>query len=48
MHAHVSICVRLFLGDILDIAYESIETNLSSDVMKDYIPYAVKYDMSSF
>lgn len=37
----------LKIGDILDIAYESIETNLSLDVMKDYIPYAVKYDMST-
>ncbi|MBR6504450.1 MAG: LCP family protein [Clostridia bacterium] len=35
------------IDDILDIAYESIETNLSLDVMKDYIPYAVKYDMST-
>jgi len=37
----------LKIGDILDLAYESIETNLSLDVMKDYIPYAVKYDMST-
>jgi len=37
----------LKIGDILDIAYESIETNLSLDVMKDYIPYAVNYDMST-
>ena len=37
----------LKIGDILDIAYESIETNLSLDIMKDYIPYAVNYDMST-
>jgi len=37
----------LKIGDILDIAYESIETNLSLDVMKDYIPYVVNYDMST-
>jgi len=37
----------LKIGDILDIAYESIETNLSLDVMKDYIPYAVNFDMST-
>ena len=37
----------LKIGDILNIAYESIETNIPLDVMKDYIPYLVNYDMST-
>lgn len=33
----------LKVGDFLDIAYRNIKTNLSIDVIKDYIPYAVSF-----
>lgn len=32
--------------DLIDIAYEYIKTNISIDVMKDYVPYAVNFDTS--
>lgn len=32
------------LNEIIDIAYEYIETNLTISVMKDYIPYAVEFN----
>lgn len=33
----------LKVGDFLDIAYRNIKTNLSADIIKDYIPYAVNF-----
>lgn len=32
------------IGEILDIAYEYVETNLTLSVMKDYIPYALEFN----
>lgn len=32
------------INEIIDIAYEYIETNLTLSVMKDYIPYAIKFN----
>lgn len=33
--------------ELLDIAYENIETNISIDVAKDYVPYAVNFETSN-
>lgn len=32
------------IGEILDIAYEYIETNVTLSVLKDYIPYALQFN----
>lgn len=32
------------IGEIIDIAYEYVETNLTLSVMKDYIPYAIDFN----
>ena len=37
----------LKIKEIIDIAYEYIETNLSVSVVKDYVPYAVNIDINS-
>lgn len=37
----------LQLKTLLDIAFESIKTNVSLDVMKDYIPYVVDFDTAN-
>ena len=37
----------LKLGELLDIAYNNVETNLSISVIKDYIPYAVEFDTTN-
>ena len=37
----------LKIKDIIDLAYEYVETNLSISVVKDYVPYAINLDMSS-
>ena len=37
----------LKIKDIIDIAYEYIETNLSISVIKDYVPYAINLDINS-
>lgn len=36
----------LKIKDIIDIAYEYVETNLSISVIKDYVPYAVNVDIA--
>lgn len=33
----------LKVGDFIDIAYRNIKTNLSVDIVKDYLPYAVNF-----
>lgn len=35
------------IKDIIDIAYEYVETNLSVSTIKDYVPYAVNIDIDS-
>lgn len=35
------------IKDIIDIAYEYVETNLPVSVMKDYVPYAVNIDIEA-
>ncbi len=37
----------LKIKDIIDIAYEYVETNLSVATIKDYVPYAINLDISS-
>ena len=37
----------LKVGDFVDIAYRNIKTNLSIDVVKDYLPYAVNFSTES-
>lgn len=37
----------LKVKEIVDIAYEYVETNLSVSVIKDYVPYAVNIDVSN-
>ena len=37
----------LKIKEIVDIAYEYVETNLSVSVIKDYVPYAVNIDVNS-
>lgn len=37
----------LKVKEIVDIAYEYVETNLSISVIKDYVPYAVNIDVSN-
>lgn len=37
----------LKVKEIVDIAYEYVETNLSVSVIKDYVPYAVNVDVSN-
>lgn len=37
----------LKIKDIIDLAYEHIETNLSIAAVKDYVPYAINLDTSS-
>ena len=37
----------LKIGEIVDLVYEYVETNLSISVIKDYIPYAVNLDTST-
>lgn len=37
----------LKIKEIIDIAYEYVETNLSVSVIKDYAPYAVNIDVNS-
>jgi len=37
----------LKIKDIIDIVYEYVETNLSIATIKDYVPYAVKFDIST-
>lgn len=37
----------LKIKDIIDIAYEYIETNLSISTIKDYVPYAINIDIDS-
>ena len=37
----------LKVKEIIDIAYEYVETNLSISVIKDYVPYAVNVDVNS-
>ena len=37
----------LKIKEIIDIAYEYVETNLSVSVIKDYVPYAVNIDINS-
>ena len=37
----------LKIKDIIDIAYEYVETNLSISVIKDYVPYAINIDVDS-
>lgn len=32
------------IGEILDIAYEYVETNVTLSVLKDYIPYALEFN----
>ena len=36
----------LKIKDIIDIAYEYIETNLSVSTIKDYVPYAINIDIA--
>lgn len=35
------------IKDIIDIAYEYVETNLSISTIKDYVPYAINIDVSN-
>ena len=35
------------MKEIVDIAYEYVETNLSVSVIKDYIPYAINIDINN-
>lgn len=37
----------LKIKEIIDIAYEYVETNLSVSIIKDYVPYAVNMDISN-
>ena len=37
----------LKIKDIIDIAYEYIETNLSISVIKDYVPYAINVNIDA-
>lgn len=37
----------LKIKDIIDIAYEYVETNLSISTIKDYVPYAINIDINS-
>ena len=37
----------LKVKEIIDIAYEYVETNLSVSVIKDYVPYAVNIDINN-
>ena len=37
----------LKVKEIIDIAYEYVETNLSISVIKDYVPYAVSIDVNN-
>ena len=37
----------LKIKDIIDIAYEYVETNLSISIIKDYVPYAINIDIDS-
>lgn len=37
----------LKIKEIIDIAYEYVETNLSVSVLKDYVPYAVNIDVNN-
>ena len=37
----------LKLKEIVDIAYEYVETNLSVSIIKDYVPYAVNIDVNA-
>ena len=37
----------LKIKEIVDIAYEYVETNLSISVIKDYVPYAVNIDVNN-
>ncbi len=37
----------LKVKEIIDIAYEYVETNLSISVIKDYVPYAVNVDVNN-
>ncbi len=37
----------LKIKEIIDIAYEYVETNLSVSVIKDYVPYAVNIDINN-
>ena len=32
------------IGDLIDIAYKDVKTNMSVSEMKDYIPYIIKFD----
>ena len=35
------------IKDIIDIAYEYVETNISVSTIKDYVPYAINVDISA-
>ena len=37
----------LKIGEIIDLVYEYVETNLSISVIKDYVPYAVNIDTNT-
>lgn len=37
----------LKIKDIIDLAYEYVETNLSISTIKDYVPYAINIDIST-
>ena len=37
----------LKIKEIIDIAYEYVETNLSVSVIKDYVPYAINIDINN-
>lgn len=37
----------LKIKDLIDLAYEYVETNLSISVIKDYVPYAINMDLSA-
>ncbi len=37
----------LKIGEIIDIAYKNIETNLNINSIKDYIPYAINFDTAN-
>ena len=37
----------LKLKEIVDIAYEYVETNLSVSIIKDYVPYAINIDVNA-
>lgn len=35
------------IGEIVDIAYKNIETNLDINIIKNYIPYAIEFDINN-